>query len=345
MRSRRHLLALAPALAMALTACSTGPVDGGGTADPAATTADAAAYPVTIEHAHGATTIEAAPTRVATVGWSDADAVLALGVVPVGAPKITWGGNDAGSTDWFDAKADELGVKGGAIARYDDTAGIPYDAIAAAAPDLILGVNSGLSKEEYDKLTKIAPTVAYPGEAWGTSWETSLETIGTALGRESTASELRASTDAVIDDALADHPEIAGKSAAWGWFTPTDLSTIGLYTSSDLRPQMLRRFGLVDSPTVTELSASTGEFSANLSAEKSSTLDADLLVFYAEGAEAVTSDPLLSRIPAIASGQYVASADNSVALSMSSPSPLSIPVAVDVFLPKVVQALSGTPAS
>ena len=45
---------------------------------------------------------------------------------------------------------------------------------------------------------------------------------------------------------------------------------------------MLREFGLVDSPTVAALSKDTSEFSVNLSAEKASTLDADLVVFYAE---------------------------------------------------------------
>ena len=42
--------------------------------------------------------------------------------------------------------------------------------------------------------------------------------------------------------------------------------------------------------------------------------------------------------------QYVASADNAVALSMSLPSPLSVRTAVDEFLPKIVSALNGTPA-
>src|SRR5690349_7277696 len=41
------------------------------------------AFPVTIEHKHGSTTIPSAPTRVVTVGWNDQDFVLALGVVPV----------------------------------------------------------------------------------------------------------------------------------------------------------------------------------------------------------------------------------------------------------------------
>ena len=34
---------------------------------------DADAFPVTIEHAFGETTIEEEPTRVATLGWSDQD--------------------------------------------------------------------------------------------------------------------------------------------------------------------------------------------------------------------------------------------------------------------------------
>ena len=49
---------------------------------------------MTIDHAYGSTTIEEEPQRVATLGWSDQDHALALGVVPVGATKLTWGGNE-----------------------------------------------------------------------------------------------------------------------------------------------------------------------------------------------------------------------------------------------------------
>ena len=350
MPSRRHLLAAAPALALVLAGCSTGPSDAGpATSATASAAAEAAAYPVTIAHAHGSTTIEKAPARVATIGWADADVVAALGVVPVGAPKITWGGNAKGSTDWFDAAAGKLGVQDGDIARYDDSAGIPFDAIAATRPDLILGLSSGVSKEDYDKLVKIAPVVAYTTAPWGTPWQEQLTTIGAALGKPAEAAALLADTTRAIDDAVAANPQIKGRTAAWAWFSPTDLSTIGLYTTSDLRPQMLREFGLVDSPTVVELSeADQGAFSVNLSAEKASTLDADLVVFYAEpkaGAAEITGNALLGQIPAFKNQQYVASADNTVALSMSLPSPLSVRTAVDRFLPKIVQALSGTPAT
>ena len=79
-----------------LSACSTGSTGDRRQPEPESTTSvDADAFPVTIEHAFGETTIEEEPKRVATLGWSDQDAALALGVVPVGATKLTWGGNEA----------------------------------------------------------------------------------------------------------------------------------------------------------------------------------------------------------------------------------------------------------
>ena len=92
---------------------------------------DADAFPVTIEHAFGETTIEEEPTRVATLGWSDQDVALALGVVPVGAIAITWGGNDEESTPWFDERLEELGAE--QPARYNDADGAPIEEIAKLA--------------------------------------------------------------------------------------------------------------------------------------------------------------------------------------------------------------------
>lgn len=350
MFSRRSLVVAAASgvAALALTACSTGPTSEAN-ADPqtaASSAVDKDAFPTTIKHAFGETTIGAEPKRVATVGWNDADVVVSLGVIPVGATKITWGGNAKGSTDWFDAGVAKLDAKA-QIARYDDTAGVPFDAIAQAKPDLILGVNSGIAKEDYDKLTKIAPTVAFPGEAWGTSWEDSVKVVGQALGRSSKATAVTAETNKAIDDAVAKYPQIKGKTAAWAWFTPTDLSVVSLYTSHDLRPQILRRFGMTDAPTVAALSKGNKQFSSNLSAEKSSTLAADALIFYVDDPKQVDTlkaHPLLGQIPALKTNHYVASADNATALTMSSPSPLSMPVALEKFLPKIASAVDGTPA-
>src|SRR6476469_5702019 len=137
-------LAAVTLLVAALTGCSTGSTDtASSAAEPTATTSvDPDAFPVTIEHALGTTTIEQEPTRVATLGWTDADHAVALGVVPVGATAITWGGNDGQSTDWFDAAVADAGAE--APVRYDDADGAPIDEIAELAPDLILATNSGI---------------------------------------------------------------------------------------------------------------------------------------------------------------------------------------------------------
>ncbi len=181
--------------ASALAGCSTGSTEAQDAPEAESTSqVDADAFPVTIEHAYGETTIEEEPTRVATLGWSDQDAVLSLGVVPVGATKLTWGGNDAGSSDWFDAEIDELGAE--APVRYDDADGAPIEEVAKLAPDVILATNSGITEAEYNKLSKIAPVVAYPEAPWITPWQTSLDMVGQALGRSTLADEVEADTQA-----------------------------------------------------------------------------------------------------------------------------------------------------
>lgn len=344
-RPRTPLVAGLGLGAIFLAGCSTGPTGGSvaneADAGPATSAAPEGAFPVTIEHAFGETTIDADPQRVATVGWSDADVAVSLGEVPVGATAITWGGNAEQSTAWFDAGVADLGADPGDITRYDDSDGIPVDEIAALQPDLILGTNSGLTQEEYDRLSTIAPVVAYPEVAWGTPWRESVEMVGQAIGRQDEAEQVVQQTEIAIDEAVAAHPHVEGKSAAWAWFTPADLSTIGIYTSSDLRPQMLREFGMVDAGIVTELSAGSDAFTANLSAEQADTLMADVLIFYVDDQaqeQTLLADPLIGQIPALRDGSYVASSDNALALPLSSPTPLSIPVALEGFLPLVDEA-------
>ncbi|WP_116115952.1 iron-siderophore ABC transporter substrate-binding protein [Austwickia chelonae] len=343
--SRALTAAVALTLTLTLGSCATGPREGAKNNANSNNSGSAPtdSFPVDIDHALGTTTVKKAPQRIVTVGWSDHDVVAALGQAPVGATKVTWGGNDKGSTPWFDAKLKELGNP--EVTRIADADGVDTEAIAKLNPDLILGVNSGLKQEEFDKLTKIAPTIAYPKAPWATSWEEQLSIIGKATGRSSAAKTLREQTDKRIDEALARYPQIKGKSAAWVWFTPTDLSTIGIYTTTDARPHMLRRFGMIDAPTVSELSNGPA-FSATISAEKAHTVESDVTLFYADDEQLKTlqAHPLISRLPALAANRYFASANNQEALPLSSPTPLSIPVALDSFLPKLAQAVEGKPA-
>ena len=330
-------------LAAGLTACSTGSTSAtdAGAEPAAATTADADAFPVTVEHAFGETTIEAEPTRVATLGWTDHDHALALGVVPVGATKITWGGNEGGSTDWFDAAVEEAGAE--APVRYDDADGAPIDEVAELAPDLILATNSGITEAEYAKLSKIAPVVAYPETPWTTNWQDSLELVGTALGRTAQADEVRADTEATIEQARADNPELQGAELIYGYLAATDLSTIGMYAPADPRVSILRDLGMVDAPVVAD-AIKPGEFYGTVSAEQASELDSDVFITWVESAESVdviAGDKLLSQIPAVADGHWYAETDMEKTMASTNPTPLSIPVIVSDFLLEVGRAIEG----
>src|SRR5699024_298486 len=90
---------------------------------------------------------------------------------------------------------------------------------------------------------------------------------------------------------------------------------------------------------------SEGEkFFFSISAEKARDITADVFIFYADGQEQIekiTKDPLLGEIPAIKKGHYVASADRQVSTTLSSPSPLSMEVAVTKFGPGLAKAGRG----
>ena len=87
-----------------LSGCST-PAESGSEA----TSVSDAAFPVTISHMYGETTIESAPERVATWGWGATDAVLALGIVPVAFGSMDYGGGDDKITPWVSDAIEELG--------------------------------------------------------------------------------------------------------------------------------------------------------------------------------------------------------------------------------------------
>jgi iron complex transport system substrate-binding protein len=340
MNPTRLAAVAAAVLALTLSACSTGAT---GASDPAAGSssgADASAFPATVKHVYGETTITKAPTRVATLGWSDQDFALALGVAPVGAVKVTWGGNDKFSTPWYDAKLAALGAA--EPTRYDDADGAPIEEIATLAPDLILATNSGLTKEEYDKLSKIAPVVAYPGEAWGTPWQTSLDMVARALGREKDAPAVRQATEDSIKAAAARFPQTKGKTFIFGAMSPTDNSKIDYYTPLDNRPRLLVDLGMRNAPVIESLSKGSTEFFKTISAERSATLTSDVFITYTESDADMAKflkDPLLGQVPALKSGGWVAATNKTDSLGMSAPSPLSIPWAMEKFVPTVAAAL------
>jgi iron complex transport system substrate-binding protein len=334
--------AVLAAAALSLTACSTGPVS---SASDAGSTASASAqFPVTIKHVFGETTIKAQPKRVVTVSWVNDDVAIALGVVPVVVPKNEWGGNDKGSTPWKDAALEKLGAGFGsakAPAQFSEADGINFTEIAKLNPDVILGAYSGLTAEDYKKLSEIAPVVAHPELAYGTSWQDSTSIIGKALGKEAEAAKLISGTEATIKDEVAKYPQIEGKSYIYGNLEPAKGDGVNVYTANDNRPKFLTAIGMKLAPVVEEKSKGSKEFFVPWSAEKANELDSDIFVTWvpdSKTAESIKSDPLLSQIPAIKGGALVADSDNTLTLSISASSPLSLPWSLDTFLPQLAKA-------
>jgi iron complex transport system substrate-binding protein len=341
MNRLRHLALAAGLGVLVLTGCSTGSTDSDDQVSTSAK-AESGAFPVTIKHAFGETTIEEEPQRVATLGWSDQDHAVALGVVPVGATKLTWGGNAGGSSDWFDEAVEKTGAE--APVRYDDTDGVPIEEIAKLSPDLILATNSGITEDEYAKLAKIAKVVAYPEAPWVTPWQTSLETVGKALGRADRAEELKAEVEDEIEDAKEDNPEMVGKSLIFGYLATTDLSTVGIYAPQDPRVSFMHDLGLEDAPAVAS-AIKPGEFYGSVSAERAADLDSDVFLTWSEtpgDLKTFAEDKLIGEVPAIARGNAYAEDRKPVALAVTNPTPLSIPFVIEQFVPEVVKAVQGS---
>jgi iron complex transport system substrate-binding protein len=342
----QHLAALVATLVATATlaGCATGATDAAENtaAGSFETGADPGAFPVTIEHAFGETTVEQEPQRVATLGWSDQDHALALGVVPVGATKLTWGGNEQGSSDWFDAALEDAGAE--APVRYDDSDGAPVEEVAKVAPDLILATNSGITEAEYKKLSKIAPVVAYPEAPWVTPWQTSLEMTGEALGRTEQVEQVAAETEERIEAAREAYPELEGASMIFAYLTAADLSTVGIYAPQDPRVSFMHDLGLEDAPAV-EGAIEPGQFYGTISAERAPELESDVLLTWSENPEDMktfTDHDLVGRIPAIEQGHAYAEADKTISMAVTNPTPLSIPVIIDEFVPHVADALAGS---
>ena len=96
------------------------------------------------------------------------------------------------------------------------------------------------------------PVVAYPEAPWTTSWQDSLRMVGEALGRTTLAEQVAADTEATIDQAKADNPDLQGASLIYGYLATTDLSTVGIYAPQDPRVSILRDLGMVDAPAVAD---------------------------------------------------------------------------------------------
>lgn len=294
----------------------------------------AVTYPVTITHAFGETVIESQPERIATISWGNQDVPLALGVVPVGVSKANFGAVDEnGLLFWTADKYKELGAEEPVV--FDDTDGLDYEAISDTAPDVILAAYSGITQEEYDLLSQIAPVIAYPEYPWQTYWREQTLLDARGMGKETEAEVLIAETEELIDTKVAEYESLQGKTAAFFYFNASDLGTFYIYLPTDPRASYLMDLGFEFPESVLQLADDPSAFTVTISAENIDSLkDIDMIVTYGDDSvlEALQADSLVGQIPAVADGALVM-LDSTTALTASTtPSVLSIPATIDEYL-------------
>lgn len=141
----------------------------------------------TIKHAMGETPITGTPLKVVVLTNEGTEAVLALGVKPVGAVK-SWTGDP-----WYDhIKADMEGVT-----EVGEESQPNLELIAGLQPDLIIG-NKMRQEKIYEQLKAIAPTVM--AEDLRGEWKINFKLYAEALNKTAEGDALMAVFDKRIED-------------------------------------------------------------------------------------------------------------------------------------------------
>lgn len=296
--------------------------------------ATAQEFPQTFEHRFGTTIIEEQPERVVTLTYSGADHYLALGVAPVGLRH--WYGDFPYSV-WPWAE-DALG-DGEPFVLTE----INYEQIAALEPDVIEGIGSGITQEQYDELSRIAPVIAAEAQYtdFSTPWSERARTVGRILGQQDEADRLVDDLEARIATIAAEHPEWDGMEAVIAF----NVTFPGVYRSVDIRVQLLEQLGFV-TPEAVDALGEEGDFNVEISEEDLTLLDADLLVWIigAGNVENIQGLALRERLAAHQEGREVF-ADYLLSGAFSFATPLSLNYLLDRLVPLIEAAVDGDPAT
>lgn len=330
MKTRSVLLAAC--VALTLSACGTSG-DSGSDAE-ASGAAEVGAFPVTVDHAYGSTTIDAEPMRIVTIGWSGQDAVIALNKVPVAMESFSGAGIENNILPW-----DASRLNGAKPVLMTTNPDIPFEQILGLDPDVILAVYSGIDEGEYKRLSDIAPTVAFPDQPWDTAWDKQMSMIGAALGQPEQAQTLIDETGAYFEKQAADHPQFQGKTATYAMRTDEGLI---VFCGTDPRIRLLGQLGVKTSPGVDAVCTS-GDSSVSVGMESIDTLDAD--VFILVDADGTNLDKLMSFGPfanmtSVSNGRLVRLVGMDYAMATSAPTVLSVPYAFDEFIAQLLDKLS-----
>lgn len=287
------------------------------------------AFPVTIDHKFGSTTIDRAPQRIAAVGIGDADVLLSLGLTPVLVP-VWKGSTDDGIGVWADSSV--TGAEPTPLANA--TTEFDIETILASAPDVIIAVNNAIDEELYAQLSAIAPTVLHAADQtdWVLPWQEVTTRIGTAVGLAARAGEDVREIEELIVRTRTENPQFEGKTAVLviRWSD----GMLRAFSPEAARSQLLTQLGFAAPAGLRDRFA--GKLNYEIAAENYDILECDYLVFdnYDKSRADMEAQATFTSLEVVESGRLIA-LDPIVSDAVSMPNPLTIPFVLDDLVAKI----------
>lgn len=279
------------------------------------------AYPVTIEHDLGSTTLEAKPVRVVSItDQGELAALLALGVKPV-----AYGQRIPGEVEYLA----EVGAYDPEIQVFDASVEVNFEELATFEPDLIVGQIGFITPDNLALFEGIAPTIPIGFD----DWREGLLDVGAAIDDVEAAEAKIVELDGLIEGFPERVPFAGGRSVSVALGFPG----FGIYqlTSESVLGELLASAGANPLPEPTNDQDPSGN---QLSLEQITLIDGEgLILLDFEGASAGggasaeefwNEQPLFPSLPAVEAGRvtYWSGGDAAASNFINA---LTIPVLLD----------------
>ncbi|NQX59720.1 ABC transporter substrate-binding protein [Paenibacillus qinlingensis] len=291
--------------ALMLSACSTGSTvtpapTNGVTQAPATSSSPTAAVNKeadttrVIKHAMGETTIKGTPSRVVILTNEGTEALLAVGVKPIGAV-MSWLGEP-----WYDHIKNDMQN----VTVVGDELQPNLELIASLKPDLIIG-NKVRQEKIYDQLKQIAPTV-FAADLVG-DWKVNFKLYSEAVNKKDEGEKAMAAFDKRVAEVKA---KLGTKAATKVSLVRFSASQVRIYQKQTFAGVLLGQLGIARPE-----SQDKDSFIEVLNKENIAKMDGDVLFYFVTEAKGKTdaanvvkewqNDPLFKNLNAAKIGKVI----------------------------------------
>ncbi|MBD1370860.1 iron-siderophore ABC transporter substrate-binding protein [Hazenella sp. IB182357] len=242
----------------------------------------------TIEHAMGKTEVPENPQKIVVLTNEGLEAVLSMGVTPVGAVE-----SFSGKT-WYPHLEDKLGdTKPVGIEMQPN-----LETIATLKPDLIIG-NKVRQEKVYEQLSAIAPTVF--AESLGGDWKNNFQLYAQALNKEEEGKKVLAEYDEKIKATKENAGDLLNEKVSVVRFLP---GTMRIYQSASFSGVLLKDLGFARPENQQK-----EDLAVEVTHEQIPQMDGDILFYFTYSPKAgetgdqtekeITSNPLWKNLNAV----------------------------------------------